>query len=73
MIQNVALFLDFESAKNIMSFGSSSGALKDDEGSWLGFGILIMIWLWSLFFDKPLIQILALYLDFEGAKIIHVL
>ena len=56
-----------------MSFKSSFGALEDAGGSWLGFGILILIWIWSLVFDTPLIQNLALYLDFEGAKNIHVL
>ena len=56
-----------------MSFESSFGALEDTGGSRLGFGILILIWIWSLVFDIPMIQILALYLDFEGAKNIHVL
>ena len=56
-----------------MSFKSSFGALEDAGGSWLGFGILILIWIWSLVFDTPMIQILALYLDFKGAKNIQVL
>ena len=56
-----------------MSFKSSFGALEDAGGSWLGFGILILIWIWSLVFDIPMIRILALYLDFEGAKNIHIL
>ena len=56
-----------------MSLKSSFEALEDAECSWLGFGILILIWIWSLVFDIPMIQILALYLDFEGAKNIHVL
>ena len=34
---------------------------------------MILIWIWSLVFDIPMIQILALYLDFEDAKNIHVL
>ena len=55
-----------------MSFKSSVLALEDGGGSWLGFGILIVIWIWSLVFDRPMIQILDLYLDFEGAKKIHV-
>ena len=38
-----------------------------------GFGILILIWIWSLVFGTLIYQILALYLDFEGAKNIHVL
>merc|ERR1711954_89520 len=37
----------------------------------LGFGILILIWIWSLVFDTTMIQILALYLDFKYAKSIH--
>ena len=56
-----------------MSLKSSFGALEDAGGSWQWFGILILIWIWSLVFDTPMIQILALYLDFEGAKNIHVL
>ena len=56
-----------------MSFTSSFGAWEDAEGSLLGFGILILILIWSLVFDISMIQILALYLDFEGAKNIHVL
>ena len=38
-----------------------------------GFGILIMILIWSLVFETTMIQILDLYLEFEGAKNIHVL
>merc|ERR1711954_366006 len=56
-----------------MSFKSSFGALEDAGGYWLCFGILILIWIWSLVFDIPMIPILALHLDFEGAKNIHVL
>ena len=36
--------------------------LNPHLGLW--FGILILIWIWSLIFDTPIIQILALYLDF---------
>ena len=39
----------------------------------LGFNIFILNWIWSLVFNTPMFQILALYLDFEGAKNIHVL
>merc|ERR1711954_260374 len=38
-----------------------------------GFGILILIWIWSLVFGTNTFQILALYLDFESARNIHVL
>ena len=47
--------------------------MEDAGGSLLGVDILILIGIWSLVFDIPMIQILALYLDFEGAKNIHVL
>ena len=56
-----------------MSFKSWFGTLEDAGGSWLGFGILILIWIYSLVFDISLIWILALYLDFEGTRNIHVL
>merc|ERR1711954_99587 len=56
-----------------MSFKSSFGALEDAEGSEPGFGTLILIWIWSLVFDTTMIQILAFFLVFEGAKNIHVL
>ena len=54
-----------------MSFKSSFGALEDAGGCSLGFGILILIQIWSLVFDTPILQILALYLNVEGAKNIH--
>ena len=73
MIRILAIYLDFDGAKNICVLLVMIGALEDAGGSWLGFGILILIWIWSLVFDIPIIQILALYLDFEGAKNIHVL
>ena len=56
-----------------MSFKSSFGALGDTGGAWLGFGILILIWIWSLVFAKSMFGILALYFDFEDAKNIHIL
>ena len=55
-----------------MSFKSWFGASEDTGGSWLGFGILILIWIWSLVFGSPIFKILVLYPDFEGAKKIHV-
>ena len=54
-----------------MPFKSWFGALEDAGGSWLGFRILILIGIWSLVFDTPMIRIVALYLDSEGAKNIH--
>ena len=68
MVQILALYLDLDSAKNILSFKSCFGVLLDIGGSGLGFGILILTLIWLLVFDTPMIQILALYLDFEGAK-----
>ena len=58
-----ALYLDFESAKNICVLLVMIGALEDDEGSWLEFGMLRMIWIWPLVFDTSMIKILDLYLD----------
>ena len=66
-------FLILKVQRTSMSSKYSFGALEDAGGSWLGFGILIWIWKLSLVFDIPMIQILALYIDFEGAKNIHVL
>ena len=39
----------------------------------MGFGILILIWIWSLVSDTPMVPILDLYLEFEGAKNSNVL
>ena len=47
-----------------LSFKSSFGALEDAEGSWLGLGILILIWTWSLVFDTLQFRVLALNLGF---------
>ena len=49
------------------------GALEDPGSSRLGFGNLILICIWSLVLDTAMFKILDLYLDFEGAKNIHVL
>ena len=57
MFQFLALYINFE----------------DAWGSWLEFGIFILIWILSFVFDTTMYQILALYIDFEGAKNIHVL
>ena len=67
------LYLDFEGAKNICVLKVLIWPFVGAWGSWLGFGILMLIWIWSPVFDTLMIQILALYLDFEGAKNIHVL
>ena len=64
---------DFRKITLSMSFKSSFGALEDAGGSWLGFGILILIWIWSPVFDVHIFGIFALYLDFDGAKNNHVL
>ena len=53
-----------------ISFKSSFGAFEDPGGSWMGFDIMIVIWIgcliqtWSKFW---------LFLEFEGTKNIHVL
>ena len=67
------LILVLKVQRTCQSHKFSFGALEDAECSWLEFGIFILLWIWSLVSDVPKIQILALYLDFEGAKNIHVL
>ena len=54
------------------SFKSPFGALEDAGDPWLGFGILILIWIWSLVFGTSFLNF-SLYIDFEGARNIHVL
>lgn len=56
----LAFYLDFEGAENIHVIKVGILALEDAAGSWLGFGIFIMIFMWSLVFDMPRFQILAL-------------
>merc|ERR1711954_569072 len=70
---NFGSILILKVQRTSISFKSSFGALEDAGGSWPGFGILILICIWSLVFDIPMIRILALYLDFEDAKNIHFL
>ena len=73
MIWILALILILKAQRTSMSFKSKFVALEDAWGFWLGFVLLILNWTWSLVFDIPMIWILALYNDFEGAKNIHVL
>ena len=56
-----------------MSFKSWFGAFEEAKGLWLDFEILILSLIWSLVFYTPIFWILALNLDFEGAKNIQVL
>ena len=56
-----------------MSFKSWFWALLGAWNSWQGFSILILIQIWSLVFDTSLFQNLALYLNFNSAKNIHIL
>ena len=55
-------FLILKVQRTAMSFNSSYEVLEDDWDSWLGFGILVLNKIWSLVFDTPMTQILALYL-----------
>ena len=65
--------LTFKLQRISMSSKSWLRPLKGFRGSWLGFCILILICIWSLVFDTPTFQILALYLAVERAKNIQVL
>ena len=71
-VPNLGCILILKVQRTSLSFKSSFGVLDDTGCSWLRFGILILIWIWSLVFITPIFWILALYLDFEGAKNIHV-
>ena len=64
----LALYLDFEDIKTTISFKSWYGPLEDTGCSWLGFWILILIWIWSLVLDTTMFWVLALYLHFEDIK-----
>ena len=66
-------YLILEVQRSSMSLKSWFGALEDDGSFWLGFGVLILICIWSMVFDTPMIKNFALYLNFESAKNIHVL
>ena len=68
MIRILALYLVLKVQKTSMSFKSSFVALEDAGGSWLGFCILIWIWIGSMVFGRSMFKILALYFDLEGAK-----
>ena len=59
--------------RSSMSFKSSFGALEDAGGSWLGFCILILIWILLLVFGSSIFWILAFNPNFKDAKNIHVL
>ena len=63
----------FWSAKNALVPEVLILALEDAGCSWFGFGILIMFCIWSIVFDTPVFHNLTLYLDFGGAKNIHVI
>ena len=59
--------------RTLMSFKCLFWALEEAGGSGLLFGIYISIWIWSLVFDTPMLQIVDVYLDFEDVQNIHVL
>ena len=73
MIQILALYLDFEGAKNIHAL---QALIFGFGGHW---SLLTVVWHLDLDLDMvtglcaPMFQILALYLDLEGAKNIHVI
>ena len=73
MFQFFRLYFDFESKQNIHVLKVLIWDLENAGGSFLGFGILILIWILSLVSIRSMFRILDPYLDFEGAKNIHVL
>ena len=52
-----------------ISFSSSFGALEDTGGDWLGFGILILIWIWPLAFDTTCSKLWLSILNFKVQRI----
>ena len=64
MFERLALYLYFEVEKNIhvlkVLIWGFGGHWRFLTGVWH----LDLVWIWSLVFDIPMIQILALYLDF---------
>ena len=73
LFQILAPYLDFEGAKNIHVL---LVLILGFEGCWrllIGVWHLILIRIWSLVLDILMVQILAFYLYFEGAKNLHVL
>ena len=64
----LSLINDFEGAKYISVFQVRILALEETGAHWLGVGIQSMLYIWSLVLNTPMIQNLASYLDFEGAK-----
>ena len=65
--------LNFIVQRASMSFKYWFGPVEDAAAYWLKFGILILIWIWSLVFNTPMFKILALCLYFEITKNIYVL
>ena len=68
VIKITAVYIDFEGAEHKYILQILIGALKVTGDSWLGFGIMIMIWEYFLKFNLPLIKIFAFLFDFESAK-----
>ena len=52
--------LIFKVQTTSMSFESPFGAFEDALSSWLGFGMLILVWIWSMFFDISIFVSLAI-------------
>ena len=59
--------------RTLLSIRSLFGALEDAGGFRTTYDYWTLIWICSLLFDTPIFWILALILDFEGSKNVHVL
>ena len=66
-VPNFGSILILKMQRTSISFKSSFGDFDEAGVPWLGFGILLLIWIWSLVFDTPMSCTLAVYIDFEGA------
>ena len=68
VIKMFALYLHLKVQRTSISIKCWFEALQDAGCSWLGFGVLILIPMWSLVFDTQIFQILALFLIFKVQK-----
>ena len=72
MFPILAVYLESESTRNFNVLHIMIEALKEAKNYWVGYGILILIWIMSMVFDTIIFQIFALYVEFKGANNVHV-
>ena len=73
MFKISAFYIEIKGAKNTHVLQVLVGVLDDSEGSWLAFKLLIMMGMDKQCPKLNMFWISALYIEFEVAKIHHVL